>query len=64
MTELRHAHHQPGAVAVRDMESLPPMLTADETAELLRKSRKGIPTMVERAQLSIGRRLHFGAVAR
>lgn len=42
---------------------LPSLLTVDETAELLRTTRKAIYTMVERAQLPgvtrIGRRLLF-----
>ena len=63
MKELGHVHHKPGVAAVRDLESLPPMLTADEAGELLRKSRKGIYTMVDRGQLPgvtrIGRRLLF-----
>lgn len=42
-------------------EALPPFLTADETGTLLRTSRKGIYTMVERGQLPgvtrVGRRV-------
>lgn len=48
---------------MRELESLPLMMTVDETAKLLRKSRKGIYAMVERGQLPgatwIGRRLLF-----
>ena len=46
---------------------LPSLLTVDETAELLRTTRKAIYTMVERAQLPgvtrIGRRLLFRRTA-
>ena len=42
-------------------DELPPFLTADETATLLRTTRKGIYVMVERRQLpgvrKIGKRL-------
>jgi excisionase family DNA binding protein len=52
-----HGHNDRGV----GPDGLPRLLTADETAELLRTSRRGVYAMAERAQLPgairIGRRL-------
>ena len=57
---LRHLQQQ-GAGVMRDDCGLPIFLTADETADVLRTSRKGVYVMVERGQLPgvtrLGRRV-------
>jgi excisionase family DNA binding protein len=60
-TDRRTGARRPAVVAAAALDALPPLLTIDEVAAVLRMSRKAIYAMAERAQLPgvvrIGRRL-------